>query len=492
MTIMQQVIHVFAKDVRAHLSEIGSVVLLNVVLVVTSSQTWSERMETSESGALGTILVTIRGFGVLLLVLAWCLLIARVVLAEGPANRNGFWLTRPYSRAALLIEKALFVFVFVHLLLVVSQILILVLSGLPFTVRDVLLNQLMLFVLISLPAATIASVSRSLAHFIVASLALGGLMLMLFLGQSVLRDLRAVSGADWESYLLSGFWVLIIMAAAIIAVVCLAGLVWQYRSRQTLRVAAFSLAGYFVLALTLTNLPATVISSANAALQGSPPRSHSMRFEPNAGVLRYAPSTGVRDAMVVLPLRAGQRMAEEPWFLNVELQISDRAGAGYVFHGILGYSDDTLAHAQFRIAEPVFSRLKDEPVVARIVYDLQAFERVAVDSIPTDGSYTIVDGSSQCGVGPYDYLVCRSAYLDASSWLSDNLFGLFRRSASFVRRRPSIPLAINPVFSGESRVQVPASGARLDVVIREPSGYARYAVDLGEIRLDDWNAWGRR
>lgn len=107
----------------------------------------------------------------LLLPIAWCLLIARVIHAEALPGDRHFWLTHPYSRTGLLLSKAMFILAFINIPLLIAQAMILSLDGFPLSsyLGGLLWNQLMITAVVLLPAATVAALTRNLAQFVPAA-----------------------------------------------------------------------------------------------------------------------------------------------------------------------------------------------------------------------------------------------------------------------------------------------------------------------------------
>ena len=165
MTATQQIAHILRKDLRAHVSEIASLGILNLLLILFTVENWADATQHTGLANLesaGPIRIAIGA----MLVVAWMLLIARLIHSEAPASHTQAWLTRPYSRSFLLIEKALFIVLFVHLLTALSQILILLLSGVPFSIGSIAVNHLVLLCFVSLPIAVVASLTSTLGRFL--------------------------------------------------------------------------------------------------------------------------------------------------------------------------------------------------------------------------------------------------------------------------------------------------------------------------------------
>src|SRR5207245_1051798 len=123
---MNQVLHIFRKDIRQHWWEIGASLAMAVAYAWNESRhdTGSGYFQVGASSFLMPILAP-------LLVAAWALAIVRVIQAESLAGDRQFWVTRPYEWKKLLAAKVLFVLVFVNVPLLILQAFLLVKAGFP-------------------------------------------------------------------------------------------------------------------------------------------------------------------------------------------------------------------------------------------------------------------------------------------------------------------------------------------------------------------------
>ena len=125
---MNQVIHIFRKDVQHWWKEIAVSLTLLAVYVWSEPATWV-------SGAAG-----LSGFATRssiaelvteLLPISWWLLVLRVVQDEALVGDRQFWVTRPYEWKKLLAAKVLFGAAFVSVPLLLAQFSLLQLAGFP-------------------------------------------------------------------------------------------------------------------------------------------------------------------------------------------------------------------------------------------------------------------------------------------------------------------------------------------------------------------------
>jgi hypothetical protein len=117
----------------------------------------------------------------LALPVAWALLAALAVLQDPLVGDDAFWMTRPYGWPTLLTAKVLFVILSIHAPLLLADVLVLQSHGF-FTVQSLstlLVKQLWVFGALTLPAMAIATLVRTLAHFVAALFAVTALLAFL-------------------------------------------------------------------------------------------------------------------------------------------------------------------------------------------------------------------------------------------------------------------------------------------------------------------------
>jgi hypothetical protein len=159
---MRLMLHIFRKDVRRLWWAIG----LTVILLATLARQDGWRSDAVPG--------PIEGWLNILLPLAWTVLVALVIQEEPLVGDRQFWITRPYRRPVLFAAKAVFLLLFIHAASFLADYSILAARGfapLEF-VPERLWKQFVLAVALTLPAAALAAIVRSLAHFLVLAIAL--------------------------------------------------------------------------------------------------------------------------------------------------------------------------------------------------------------------------------------------------------------------------------------------------------------------------------
>src|SRR5690606_5499798 len=156
MTLAQQALHLFRKDVRQLRLGIGALLALAVFLVWYWTDSWSGEtngavIELRTGQLTGPYVAAV-----------WFLMIARLLHTEPLVGDRHFWLTRPYSRSALLLAKGLFAAAFLLAPLLIAQALAVTLSGLPLSLGALLVNQLAIAAVVCLPAAAVATLTQNM------------------------------------------------------------------------------------------------------------------------------------------------------------------------------------------------------------------------------------------------------------------------------------------------------------------------------------------
>ena len=142
--MLQQALHIFKKDARHLRHEIAAVLAMAILFVV------ADAANGTRSGMSETLQILMPG--------AWCYLIARAVHAEPIPGDRQFWITRPYSRASLVLAKAILVLTCVNLPLFTAQATILAIDGFPLSsnLGGLLWEQVLITAVVTLPALVFA------------------------------------------------------------------------------------------------------------------------------------------------------------------------------------------------------------------------------------------------------------------------------------------------------------------------------------------------
>jgi hypothetical protein len=215
---MSQLLHIFKKDVRHHWIEI----LASLALL--AAYTWHviHQWGADPPGGLQDLLWKAV---MVLLPASWCLVVIRVIQDESLVGDRQFWITRPYEWASLAGAKLLSALVFIHVPLLIAQIIMLNRAGFPADhyVKGLLWLQMLIFFSIVLTSSVAAVVTSGIVQVL---LSVVGLALYLF-AMAELSDLFPGSNMP-SSNQISDYWSIGSLAAVALFII-----VMQYGWRKT-------------------------------------------------------------------------------------------------------------------------------------------------------------------------------------------------------------------------------------------------------------------
>lgn len=518
MSLPAQILHILLKDVRAFRLEISILVLLNLLCVFVTVAGWATMVERSFDPDNLSLMIELGLVTAGLVVLASAILIARVVQADVPASSRQFWLTRPFSRSALLIAKLLFIFVFVHLLTGLSHGVILTVSGVPFSATDIAINQLAYAAMLSLPVAVMASLLPSLGRFLLVFPAVAAVSLVVLLLSGVLgKDAYINLGGliDANPHALNN-WLRAGAGLTLIACICSIGLVTQYRKRMSLHVAGVCLLGYCLVGVVVLAFPRSLASWANSQrfdrqdsmpvlglreITGDPQiltrrRGADNHFELPAFIVGTDP---IWDNVIELPLEIYDRDPRLLELGNAVVRISPVTGKRFSVDGAIWRRQDGF-WLRFRVPRDRYSGMRNEPANVRVSLDVLELSVREAGSIPADGSPVTIDSREQCGIAWQSELICRFAYRRTGDWSIDSPSGSEWFLNVLSSEIGTLPISLSPIslfrfepdrnLVRDPRREIRQLRAPIPVVIREPSAYDRVSMEIDSIRLADFSLDG--
>jgi hypothetical protein len=217
---MNQIIHIFLKDMRRFWAEIFISVAITAVFVCAGAYLWSgeEDVHATTLAILATLLAA-------LVPVSWWVLIARVIHAERLVGDTQYWITRPYVWSNLLAAKLLFLVGFIYLPFFIAQGLLLAEAGFaPQKYVPGLLFSLLLFTGTAvLPLTAVATVTSSFARM---TLTLLGIFVAFIAFTTIAALGFGSQGSGVESHVGSHASFALAVAA------CSAALVLQYAWRK--------------------------------------------------------------------------------------------------------------------------------------------------------------------------------------------------------------------------------------------------------------------
>jgi len=216
---MNQVLHIFRKDVRKHWLEIIVSFLLLFWFGLKLPMIWGPDSGSDESST-SRLLFALVGIA---LCFCWCFLVVRVIQDESLVGDRQFWLTRPYQRRWLIAAKVLFVIAVVNIPVLIFDIIFLRRFGFSswHHLAGLLQAQFMLTAVLILPVATISVITESIAQFLL------GLFAVIVYISGLIWMLDQIPSADAGSESPG------LMALTVAGSTCVALIVLQYFRRDT-------------------------------------------------------------------------------------------------------------------------------------------------------------------------------------------------------------------------------------------------------------------
>jgi len=213
---MNQILHIFRKDVRQFWREIALSLGLLAAFTWYKPGEWLSDPDPAKW----------RGFLAPLLMFGWGVLIVRDIQAEVLVGDRQFWVTRPYERTKLLAAKILLVVVVVNLPLLIADAILLRRAGFPLVphVPGLLWLQLFLTLLLVLPVVTLGTVTSSVGQAVLVVLG----VCLYFIASMMLSE--ATARSHWPRVVMSlpSSLLPIILIGTFVAVIAL-----QYAWRKT-------------------------------------------------------------------------------------------------------------------------------------------------------------------------------------------------------------------------------------------------------------------
>jgi hypothetical protein len=299
--------------------------------------------------------------------IAWAYLVAVVIQEDGIVGGRQFWMVRPISAGSLVLAKAMFIVIAIHVPDFIADCVVVAGHGHPLveSLLPLFWKQAVLAAVVTIPAAALASVTDNLAQFFPAALVFGvGAYL---LAASKLHDRLPWDPPDTRGRF-TGLVILLFAAAVVLAI--------QYRLR---RAGLARLAGGLAIlsgGILFANMQSREDLALADALKCDTP-STSIFLERTAGTSISTESRGTPATMVVLPVIAkGLPQAQEISSIQRTLRLQTASGETWnsaqkveprdfrkpdLFHGNLSVYGDEGGAQFLYLGSEVVRRLRDSP-----------------------------------------------------------------------------------------------------------------------------------
>ena len=368
---MNQVLHIFRKDLRHLWMEIAISWCALVIYVWQANEQWNpENMfEPRYFSQFTEQLVLV------LLILSWWVLLIRAIQDERLVGDRQFWVTRPYRWVELLSSKILFVLLVIHIPLLIAQLILLKLAGftaLPY-LGGLLSMHVGLLTLLILPVAVIATVTSTFVRvilfgFIVVLYVIGSSWLSSIVPESALSHANAIPGA---------------IQGVIFLLACAAVILIQYARRWTLVSR-----GVIVVAVVLTLLIevatpySALIARAYPARLETPVKIVLNPTKPEKPVMPVPPPPPKppKKVNIAIPLLASPVNSNEVIVIQgarIDIELPDGNHWRTKWQPQLGtaWIPDSPASASFAMPTELFDRIKSAPVKINIEFALSVLRR---------------------------------------------------------------------------------------------------------------------
>jgi len=491
---MRQTLHIFKKDVRHLWFEIAIAITAVAAFTFTGARRalWLVDPVTNRTAAWTMVLI--------LLPLAWWTLIARVIHDEALPGDRQFWITRPYSWKSLLGAKALFIFVFINLPMLLADVAIVracALHPLGAELPGLLWSQVLLAIVFVLPIAALSALTAGFVQLIFAILmpCVIAVVVAIVAPEVVLGGFW--NGTDWvRTYCL--FLVIGVAGPAI--------LVWQYSTRRTTAARISAVAAAILAVLGMTLIPWSVafkIQSWFSKQRVEQPLAR-VDFDSGSKWLTRAVIEGNR-VRIELPLNVSALppdMSAKPEGFSVQLQTpdgtmwrADQALSGYASNMGQEFS------LQITVDGAFYRKVKDEPMKVRGSLYLTVFGNPRSALIPFGDRSVLVPHVGVCaasqGANRQTYfLICSSGFRFPPRLVSYSFIQSAKETAQYAWTSPrsrSISYSpfpaepgINPVSQDFALGSVHElfSEGRVDAV--EAVAYIRRNFEIDNLRLSDF------
>lgn len=399
---MDQVLHVFRKDIRRHWREI----VLSIAILTAFA--WSEPSQWMPPRSPETALrMLLHQWLTPMVAIGWLFLIVRVVHGESLVGDRQFWVTRPYRWKKLLTAKAMFIAVFINLPLLVVQMSLLWKGGFAPAryVRGLLWMQCLWLMLLILPMTTLSAVTSGLGQTVLVVL---GVLLSL-IGIAALSSVTPDIGLPIAQRIPEWFQPTILLGACVVVIL------WQYGWRRTLpsRLLLAVAAGIVLVTMTLTP-HRSFDAHAYAQISSGQPLPVQLGFDPAkstavGGAQMEKNKVYVQIPLLVSQIERGSVVAIDGMIVEIETPDGLHWNSGWFRSSSFLLPAQTHADASLAVDKPFFDQVKSRSAKIHISFALTAFQSQETRRITLGGGEFTAPGNAWCSLYPeISGLQCRS------------------------------------------------------------------------------------
>jgi hypothetical protein len=406
---MTQMLHFFRKDVRQHWPAILFSMAVQAVYVWDEPRKWLP--QEPEAGPFRAMMSE---YLPVLLMLAWCLLLVRVVQSESLVGDVQYWITRPVEWKVLLAEKLLFAAVFLELPLLIANLYLLIRGGFQPTASltmKIVLGHAVFMGFVLVPLVALATVTAGIGQMALALIAVGVFAAGVIALTSYIPTQCFCETPDNA-------------AGSVLFAACGAVVIWQYARRRT-RLSRI------ILACAAVAMPVFVIGTPyDALLARRYPALNSAALSPAEQPMQFAliekiPSErhtspplapdATKDVSIRMPIRisgisADTSVAVDGSRLAVEAEDGSRWKSGWNYGGGPLFPDQQQYLAHFTVDKNFFNRVRSHTVKARASFAVTIWrDQHPMRVVATEGLFAMPD-VGLCSIRQERYsnnVVCR-------------------------------------------------------------------------------------
>ena len=521
---MRQTLHIFKKDVRQFWLQILLVLAVTAMFAYADITPWPEVPGAGGTAGIGAEFVFFpynarplidphvggpAGVDAItfgdnvsmlseLLVLAWCCLVALVILADAIPGDRQFWLTRPYDRRSLWGAKTLFVLTFVSLPLLVAQAAIIAGDGFPIAsnLSGLLWEQALFATVIAFPVMALATLAKRMTQFVfllfLGAFAAGGLAFLFLIPILPLVPPWYLQGHRMGSL----NWLPDLVGFAAIAATAFAIMFLQFMRRRTSRSFVLAAAGAIVGFAVFWFLPWSPVFAVQSQLTHQ--LDGSLRAEisrPPSNLPAYGRTDTLDLPLHIAGLPAGSLLACEAATVRIESASGATWRSDVIRLGSRISQAPDGCRVMTQVGNAFFNSNRDRQVRIQSALYLTVFGNERSMSFGPSPKPVNVPGVGMCratlegppflqGGGPA--VLCRAAFRWPRRlvWARDAT----GRGEVFTETISYSPfpadLRISPAEGYWARAPLNQSG-EVTIVTQEPIAHVRTDVDLRDVRLGD-------
>jgi hypothetical protein len=401
---MKQILHMFKKDIRHHWPEILLSLTLLAAYVWNEPAEWVPR-ELSEN-RLRNFLTGGLTIGV---VVSWCILVVRVIQGENLVGDRQFWVTKPYDWKKLLAAKLLFMLAFISVPALIAGSVLFAEGGFGSPLRalpTIFSTQVGSIVFILMIATALATVTASITQFLLALLAVGVYVAIVWTVAAYIPSQSFSSGSDT-------------LQEGILVIGCIVAVLWQYAGRRTASSRSLLAVTALAIFLVVVATPYQALVARKYLLPPAGDQPVEIAFDeaklPTSDVV---PRQEEKDVEIQIPIKVGAIAAAtsvsvDGAMLSLHAPDGQHWSSGWDPVGQHLFPEDQGLNSTFRVKKAFFEHVKATPVQAHISFALSTFQNGETKRIVATSGEFKVPGLGFCSIVQgyaTDSLRCRYAF----------------------------------------------------------------------------------